>query len=179
MAALGWCVFLLLRSRVGVALQAVRDDEDAAASIGVDVLAAKRVVFVLSAFGCAAAGALWLATAVTFQPKTYFSVQWTAYMLFMVLVGGLGTFEGPILGALLFFTIETLFGATGVAYLIGLGLVAVVFAQFLPRGLWGEFERRTGLHLLPVGYGLHPGPGPDGSGPASPIQKPALKDSHA
>ena len=47
----------------------------------------------------ALAGALWLATAITFQPKTYFGVQWTAYMIFMVLVGGLGTFEGAILGA--------------------------------------------------------------------------------
>jgi len=100
------------------------------------------------------AGALWLATAVTFQPKTYFSVQWTAYMLFMVLVGGIGTFEGPIVGALLFFAIETWFGATGVAYLIGLGCVAVLFALFLPKGLWGEIEQRTGLQLLPVGSRL-------------------------
>lgn len=154
MAGLGWCVFAVLRSRVGVALQAIRDDEDAAASVGVRVLPAKRLIFVLSAFGCAAAGALWLATNVTFQPKAYFSVQWTAYMLFMVLVGGIGTYEGPIIGALLFFTIETLFGGLGVAYLIGLGVVAVLFALFLPKGLWGEIERRTGWQLLPVGYRL-------------------------
>ena len=45
------------------------------------------------------AGVVWLATSITFQPKTNFGVQWTAYMIFMALVGGLGTFEGPILGA--------------------------------------------------------------------------------
>lgn len=154
MAALGWCVFGLLRSRVGMALQAIRDSEEAAASVGVRVMSAKRLIFVLSAFGCAAAGALWLATAITFQPKTYFSVQWTAYMLFMVLVGGIGTYEGPIIGAILFFTIETLFGAAGVTYLIGLGVVAVVFALLLPRGIWGTIENRWGLQLLPVGYRL-------------------------
>lgn len=154
MAGLGWAVFLMLRSRMGVGLQAIRDDEDAAASVGVRVLPAKRLIFVLSAFGCAAAGALWLATAVTFQPKTYFGVQWTAYMLFMVLVGGIGTYEGPILGALLFFAIETFFGATGVAYLIGLGVVAVLFALCLPRGLWGSIEQRFHLQLLPIGYRL-------------------------
>jgi branched-chain amino acid transport system permease protein len=154
MAALAWCVFALLRGRVGSALQAIRDSEEAAASVGVRVRETKRLIFVLSAFGCAAAGALWLATAVTFQPKTYFSVQWTAYMLFMVLVGGIGTFEGPIIGALIFFTIETLFGATGVAYLIGLGVGAVGFALLAPRGLWGAVERRLGVVLLPVGYRL-------------------------
>lgn len=154
MAGLGWWVYFLLRGRVGSALQAIRDSEEAAASVGVRVLRTKQLIFVLSAFGCAAAGALWLATSVTFQPKTYFSVQWTAYMLFMVLVGGIGTYEGPILGAVLFFTIETMFGATGVAYLIGLGCIAVLFALFLPKGIWGSIERRLGLQLLPVGYRL-------------------------
>ena len=156
MAGLGWCVYFILRSRVGSALQAIRDSEEAAASVGVRVLPTKRLIFMLSAFGCAAAGALWLATSVTFQPRTYFGVQWTAYMLFMVLVGGIGTYEGPILGAVLFFTIETLFGAAGVTYLIGLGCVAVLFALFLPRGLWGAIERRSGIQLLPVGYRLTP-----------------------
>lgn len=154
MVALAWLVFFMLRGKVGAAAQAIRDNEGAAASIGIRVLPSKRLIFVLSAFGCAAAGALWVATSITFQPKTYFSVQWTAYMIFMVLVGGIGTFEGPILGAILFFTIETLFGATGVTYMIGLGATAMLFALLLPRGIWGEVEHRLGLQLLPIGYRL-------------------------
>lgn len=154
MVGLAWMVFFILRSKTGAALQAIRDSEEAAASVGVRVLPTKRLIFVLSAFGCAAAGALWLATSVTFQPKTYFNVQWTAYMLFMVLVGGIGTFEGPILGAVLFFIIETLFGSAGVFYLIGLGVVAVLFALFLQRGIWGAIDKRVGLELLPVGFRL-------------------------
>jgi branched-chain amino acid transport system permease protein len=154
MAALGWLVFVLLRGKMGTAAQAIRDNEEAAASVGVRVVLSKRLIFVLSAFGCAAAGALWVASSITFQPKTYFSVQWTAYMIFMVLVGGIGTYEGPILGAVLFFTIESLFGGTGVIYLIGLGATALLFALVLPRGIWGEIERRFGLQLLPVGYRL-------------------------
>jgi branched-chain amino acid transport system permease protein len=55
----------------------------------------------------------------------------------------------------LFFTIETLFGATGVTYLIGLGATALMFALFMPRGIWGEIEHRLGLQLLPVGYKLN------------------------
>ena len=73
---------------------------------GVRVLAGKRTIFFLAAFGCALAGSLWLATSISFQPRQYFGIQWTAYMIFMVLVGGLGTFEGPIIGALIFFLIE-------------------------------------------------------------------------
>ena len=154
MALLLAVFFVLLRSRAGAAIQAIRDDEDAAAAVGVRVPAIKRTVFVLAAFGAGLAGALWLATAITFQPKTYFSVQWTAYMIFMVLVGGLGTFEGALLGAVIFFAIEASFGAAGVWYLVGLGATALLFALVLPRGLWGLIEARWGLRLLPVGYRL-------------------------
>jgi branched-chain amino acid transport system permease protein len=154
MVALLGTLFMLLRGRVGASIQAIRDDEIAAASIGVKVHAGKRIMFVLAALGCAAAGALWLATTISFQPQAFFGIQWTAYMLFMALVGGLGTFEGPIIGAVLFFLMESFFGATGVSYLIGLGIVALGFSLFLPRGIWGTLETRFGLRLMPVGYHL-------------------------
>jgi branched-chain amino acid transport system permease protein len=147
-------VFMLLRSRTGAAIQAIRDDEEAAASVGVRVFATKRLIFILAAVGCAAAGTVTLATLITFQPRTYFGVQWTAYMIFMTLVGGLGTFEGPILGAVVFFLIETIFGGSGAWYLIGLGAAAVVVSLFFPRGIWGSLTERFGLQLLPVGYRL-------------------------
>ncbi|WP_254633764.1 branched-chain amino acid ABC transporter permease [Mesorhizobium sp. GbtcB19] len=152
MTALLAVLFGLLRGSTGAAIRAIRDNEDAAASVGVRVTGTKRLLFVLAAFGIGVAGALWLATAITFQPKTYFSVQWTAYMIFMVLVGGIGTFEGAIIGALIFFLIETWFGGAGVWYLIGLGATALVFSLLLPRGLWGTLEERFGWRLLSVGY---------------------------
>ena len=147
-------LFALLRSRAGASIQAIRDNEEAAASLGVRVLYSKRLIFVLAAIGCSAAGALWLASLISFQPKTYFSVQWTAYMIFMALVGGLGTFEGPIIGAIIFFVVETVFGGQGVWYLVGLGATALLFSLFLPRGLWGAVQDRFGLQLMPVGYRL-------------------------
>ena len=75
-------------------------------------------------------------------------------MLFMALVGGLGTFEGPIIGAIVFFVLEDRFGATGVWYLVGLGVAATLFSLLLPRGLWGTLEDRYGIQLMPVGYRL-------------------------
>jgi branched-chain amino acid transport system permease protein len=160
-------VFALLRSPLGAAIQAIRDNEEAAESIGVRVGRAKRIVFVLAAFGAALAGALWVATALTFQPKAYFSPLWTAYMIFMALVGGLGTFEGAILGAIVFFLIEAWFGAAGVWYLVGLGATALVFALALPRGAWGFLEDHTALRLLPIGYRLISGQPPGVSARAS------------
>jgi len=154
MACMLALVFALLRSPLGAAIQAIRDNEEAAESIGVRVERAKRLVFMLAAFGAALAGALWVATALTFQPKAYFSPLWTAYMIFMALVGGLGAFEGAILGAVVFFLIEAWFGAAGVWYLVGLGATALVFALAFPRGLWGWVEERTALRLLPIGYRL-------------------------
>ncbi len=152
MVALLAVVFFLLRSRAGASIQAIRDDEGAAASVGVKVLATKRLIFVLTAVAAALAGSMWLAQTISFQPQAYFSVQWTAYMIFMVLVGGIGTFEGAIIGAVIFFLMESFFGATGVWYLIGLGAAALGFALFFPRGIWGAVEGRLGISLLPVGY---------------------------
>jgi len=72
-----------------------------------------------------------------------------------VLVGGLGTFEGPIIGAVLLFLIQNEFSDSGVWYLVGLGATAMAFALFLPRGIWGSVEERFGIRLMPVGYRLN------------------------
>jgi branched-chain amino acid transport system permease protein len=145
-------LLLVLRSPLGVSLQAIRDDEDAAQSLGVHVASRKRLLFVLAGLGCGAAGVLVAANTLFIEPGSVFSVQWSAYMIFMVLVGGLGTFEGPILGAVLLFAIQTTFTQGGPWYLVGLGATATLFALLLPRGLWGAIEERLGLRLFPVGY---------------------------
>ena len=152
MVALLAVMFALLRSPIGASIQAIRDDTDAAEAVGVKVLNTKRILYVLAAFGGAVAGALWVASTITFQPNSFFSVQWSAFMIFMALVGGIGTFEGAIIGAIIFFLVENFLGSTGVWYLIFLGATALAFALFLPRGIWGTVERRFGVNLLPVGY---------------------------
>jgi branched-chain amino acid transport system permease protein len=142
--------YALLRGRIGWAARAIRDDEEAATSIGIETMRIKRIIFVVAALGCALSGCIWLASAITFQPRTNFGVQWTVFMLFMVLVGGLRSFEGPILGAVLFFALQELFGDFGVWYLAGLGAVAVAFALFLPDGIWGSVRRVTSVDLMPT-----------------------------
>jgi branched-chain amino acid transport system permease protein len=147
-------LFLLLRSRLGSSLQAIRDDEEAAASVGVRVVAGKRILFLLAATGAGAAGAMTLANTLFIEPTSIFSVNYTALMIFMVLVGGLGTFEGPIIGAIVLYVVQKEFGNDGVWYFVGLGGAAMLFALLLPRGLWGTLEERTGLRFMPLGYRL-------------------------
>jgi branched-chain amino acid transport system permease protein len=144
--------FVLLRSRLGTSLQAIRDDEAAAVSLGVRVTRAKRIVFLLAGVGCGAAGAVTILNTLRVQPDSIFGVQWTAYMIFMVLLGGLGTFEGPVLGALVLFFVQQQFANEGSWYLVGLGAVAIVVTLLFPRGLWGALVDRFELRLMPVGY---------------------------
>jgi branched-chain amino acid transport system permease protein len=153
-------LFVLLRSRLGASLQAIRDDEDAASSIGVRVLLGKGVLFVLAGGGCAAAGAIILAWQLSIQPlgpDSIFGVNWSAKMIFMVLVGGIGTFEGPIIGAVLLYLLQTYVSSSGVWYFVMLGGIAIAFALLLPRGIWGTVVDRFGIRLLPVGYRLRGG----------------------
>ena len=133
-------VWWLMRSPVGTASRALGDDDEAAASLGVRVMPTRRVVYVLAAFGCALAGVAWLASAITFLPRTNFGVQWSVLMLFMALVGGLRSQWGPLLGALLLFVLQESLGHLGAWYLAGLGAVAMVFALWLPRGLAGVWD---------------------------------------
>ena len=160
-------LFILLRSRLGSSLQAIRDDEDAAASVGVRVVAGKRILFMLAATGAGAAGAMTLANTLFIEPTSIFSVNYTALMIFMVLVGGLGTFEGPIIGAIVLYFVQHQFGNDGVWYFVGLGGTAILFALLLPRGVWGTLEDRTGLRCMPLGYRVRR------SSPAPPAQEPA------
>jgi branched-chain amino acid transport system permease protein len=147
-------LFLLLRSRSGIALQAARDSEEAAAAAGVRTWPARVHVYVLAGFGCGAAGALTLANTLFIQPRSIFGAHWSAYLIFMVLVGGIGTLEGPIVGAIVFTVLEQAFGGEGTWYLVALGLVAIAFTLFVPRGLWGELAGKRGFSALPLRYHL-------------------------
>lgn len=144
----------LLRSRVGLLMAAVRDDETSARSAGARVMATRRVVYLVAALGCGAAGALLAVSQLQVQPGSVFSIQWAAEMIFVSMIGGMGTLEGPILGTILFFVLQQNLAQQGAWYLIIFGAVAVLVALWTPKGLWGALRQRTGIELFPVGYRL-------------------------
>ena len=149
-AAVG-LLYVFLRSKAGLSLTAMRDNAVAASSQGVDVKRARLFVYLVSACGTALAGGLYFLGNLRISPDAAFSANWTAFGIFIVLIGGLGTLEGPILGALIFFVLYKFLSDYGTWYLIGLGALAIVVTMFFPQGLWGFVSRRFGLQLFPVG----------------------------
>ena len=83
-----------------------------------------------------------------------FSVQWTAEMAFAVIIGGIGTIEGPILGTIVYMVLQQTLASYNAWYLIILGLVAIVVTLFARRGLWGLVDTHLNVRLFPVGYYL-------------------------
>ena len=143
-------VYAFLRSKRGLALLAIRDSEVAAESQGIDVRGMKLAVYAVAAFGAGLAGALYFVGNLRISPDAAFSVNWTAFAIFMVVIGGIGRIEGPIVGSLIFFALNKLFSDYGTWYLIGLGLLAIVVTIYFKQGLWGWAQQRFGWSLFPT-----------------------------
>ena len=140
----------LLRSRFGLRLQAVRDDEHAAAASGVSVLGVKLSGLVVSAAMTAVAGALHVQFYLSIDPGTAFGLFQAIQIQPPALIGGLGTAGGPVVGGLVatLLTEGTNYGAT----LLGVrggdvlvyGVVLLLVVLYAPRGILGLFRRRAG-----------------------------------
>jgi branched-chain amino acid transport system permease protein len=144
-------IFLITRSRWGLALQAIRDNEIAAESSGVDVASAKRLLYVAAAAGAAMLGALIGLAKLRISPDALYSVNdWTAYVIFITVIGGIGRIEGPILGTIIFFALRETLSDFGPLYLIALGAVAVVTMLFAPKGVYGYLADRFQIQLFPI-----------------------------
>ncbi|MBO3746237.1 branched-chain amino acid ABC transporter permease [Streptosporangiaceae bacterium NEAU-GS5] len=134
-------ILLLSRGRYGLAARAVAGDAVAAAASGVKVTWTRRVAYCLAATGTGAVGAVLFADALYVQPSSIFNVQYSVSMMFMVLIGGIRTVEGPLLGALIFFGLQRALAGYGPWYLILLGVIAILMTLFLPRGIIGKVGR--------------------------------------
>lgn len=145
-------VYGLLRSSEGLAFGAVRDSEAAAESLGVSVRKVKRSIYLISAAGCGMVGALMAISNLRVAPDSAFSVDWTAIMFFAVVIGGIGTIEGPILGAIIYLVLRQSLAQFGGWYLIILGVSAVIVMRKAPRGIWGILADRFDLRLFPIDH---------------------------
>jgi branched-chain amino acid transport system permease protein len=155
-------IYLLLRSKAGLALAAVRDNAEAARAVGVDAGRMKWLVFLAASFGTGLTGALIYLQKGRISPEAAFSVtDWTAYVIFITVIGGIGTIEGPIIGILVFFVLQTLFADYGSTYLLALGMIGILVMLFAPRGIWGAITDRTGLQFFPIRRRLQKTPRPE------------------
>lgn len=143
-------VWWFLQSRLGLALTAIRDNDMAAASAGVDVGRTKLIVYVVAAFGTGCAGALYFLNALRISPDAAFGMSWIPLLFFTVVIGGIGTIEGPIVGTLIYFLLRQEFSDFGAWYLIGLGIAAIATMLWAPRGIWGALAGRVRWRLFPT-----------------------------
>ncbi len=144
-------IYLVLRSRRGLALAAIRDSVTAAQSLGVDIFRAKLWIYVLAAAGTGMVGALIYLQKARISPDAAFSVlDWTAYVIFIVVIGGIGTLEGPIIGVIIFYLMQAYLAGFGSWYLILLGALAIATMLFAPKGIWGHLSERFGIVLFPA-----------------------------
>lgn len=129
-------VYWLLRSPTGRFLQAIRDDEIGAASRGVDVVRCKTVAFLVSCAICGFAGGLYGTFARLVSPELGIIAQ-TGLVIAMVVIGGMGTLVGPLIGAVLVYVASELLRDVGNIQMIVFALLVIVFARFFRAGLWG------------------------------------------
>ena len=144
-------IVTLLRSRHGLALTAIRDNELAARSNGINVGRLKLAVYVLTAFGTSMTGALIFLQKLRISPDTAFSVNdWTAFVIFITVIGGIGRIEGPVIGTIIFFLLRQTLSDLGSLYLLMMGAVAILVMLWAPKGLWGYIAERFSWQALPV-----------------------------
>lgn len=157
-------ILILLRTRYGLALTAIRDNETAARSSGIDVYRTRLVVFVVAAFGTGMMGAMIFLQKLSITPVAAFSMNnWTVNVIFIVVIGGIGRVEGPIIGTVIFFALRQLLADYGSVYLIILGVVAIAVMLKSPHGLWGYFAERYGWQLFPLARHLNRMPAEKGT----------------
>lgn len=144
-------VFLLLRSRFGLSLTAIRDNELASQSLGINIWRTKFIIYIVTAGLTASVGALIFLQKLRISPDAAFNVNdWTAFVIFIVVIGGIGTLEGPIIGTVVFFLLREYLADLGTTYLITLGVTAIVVMLKAPTGIWGFVHSRYNIELFPL-----------------------------
>lgn len=144
-------ILVLLRTRYGLALTAIRDNETAANSNGIDVGRTRLVMFVVAAFLTGMIGALIFLQKLSITPFVAFSMNdWTVDVIFITVIGGIGRVEGPIFGTIVFFVLRQFLADYGSIYLIVFGVVAIIVMLKAPHGLWGYFADHYGWQLFPL-----------------------------
>ena len=136
-AAALWFVSRVLASPFGAVIEAIRENEQRTAACGYDVARAKLLVFTLSAAVCGLAGAL-RALHLSIVPIDTLHYLQSGQAVMMCLLGGMGTFFGPFVGAAAFLYLEDVTTAYTRHWMAVVGVIFIVFVLFFPKGIWGS-----------------------------------------
>lgn len=141
-------IFLLLRTKTGLGLTAMRDDADAASSVGVNIFKSKLLCYIICSLFIALAGGLFFLNKGSVLPSSAFGIDWTVSMVFIVIIGGIGTVSGPILGSVIYVLLdEYLSHYPGWSNII-LGAIAILVIIFLPDGIMGTLQKKLHFEIF-------------------------------
>lgn len=141
-------VYIILRSKLGLGLMAIRDEETASETLGIDIFKCKLSCFLISAFVTGiVAGILYLHN-IFIQPYSAFGIDWTVRLVFITIIGGIGTIEGPIIGSFLYVFLHQWLSEYPSVSLLILGIIAITVILTAPRGIMGTIQERLGFEIL-------------------------------
>ena len=147
-AASVFVVHIILRTRLGLGLKAIRDNENTAASAGVNIFRLKLSSFLISAFIIGLAGAAYFIFSPRIQPTGGFTISWLLLPLMATVIGGEGSEEGPIIGAAVVTFLRFLLADYGAWSLLIQGVILVLVVVLMPQGIAGLL-RRVGAYRFP------------------------------
>lgn len=130
-------VVVVLRTRLGLSLRALRDDEDTAQEMGVSTFRTKLWVFVVSSFFMGMVGGLQMVRLGVIEPYGAFSLVWTINTVTTSIVGGIGTIVGPIVGAGFTVWLGQALSRYPEVHVAITGVIVIVMIRFAPMGIWG------------------------------------------
>ncbi|GGF74771.1 branched-chain amino acid ABC transporter permease [Paracoccus acridae] len=142
--------YRFLRSRFGLALIAMRDNPVAAASQGVNVRRLRFMIYVAAAVGCGLVGAVYFMAQLRINPPSAFDSMWSNIAIFIVMVGGIASIEGVLIGTLIYFVADRYFGEYGASYFVVLGVMTVLVALYARTGIWGMISARWDAPWFPI-----------------------------
>jgi branched-chain amino acid transport system permease protein len=146
-------VVLLLRSRVGLGLFAIRDNDTAAQTLGAPFFRLKLLCMITSSFITGVAGGVYYMIIVWIQPYAAFSISWTVAAVFIVVIGGIGTISGPIVGGVIYVILSqylSTLSSIGSLNMVILGVIAVSVIIAAPKGIVGTVQKRFGFEIISV-----------------------------
>ena len=141
-------VYFLLKSKLGLALMAMRDDPGAAEGIGINGFRSKLWCFLIASFMTGTAAGILYLNQIFVQPYSAFGIAWTVRLCFIVIIGGIGTVEGPIVGALIYVLLQQYLAEYASISLILLGSISVIVMLVAPKGIMGTVQDKLGYEFL-------------------------------
>ena len=189
----------IIRSRLGLALTAIRDDEDVAERVGVGTFRTKLAAFAVAAFVMGLVGGIQAQRTGYVEPLGSFTLNWTIETVNAAIIGGVGTVIGPLAGSVISVALSERLANYPEIHLTILGVLLIVIIRLAPSGLWGtacqlagkaqrrdEWQRLTGrlglARLAPKPVSADPAPPPAPAGPRAerpPTGEPLLRASGA